>query len=144
MITNVNDRQRYIGLNDAKEQYKQNIQEGNLKDGFIYLFGALPYELYGFFDNTSPTTVDRFANIFKELYDFYLENNREENQAEKTSLVTFILKVSDFTDTRLDPSVEFDDFQGWFPKWMVQLLKNIIIKTGTFYDFNITPVDINV
>ena len=150
VITNVSNTQRYLVLNNAKELYKQNIREGNLKDGFIYLFGALPYASYGFFngDGTLSTTVDLFANIFKELYDFYLENNRENNQEEihagVTSLVTFILKVSDFTNDRLDTSLEYDDFQGYFPEKMVQLLMDIIIKTGTSYDFNITPVDINV
>ena len=141
LINNVNNTQIDLQLNNAKEQYKQNIREGNLTDGY-YLFGALPYELYDFFNNTTHT-VDRFANVFKELYDFYLENNQEEVKS-MTSLVTFILKVSNFTNDRLDPLLEDDDYQGYLPYLLVKLLMDIIIKTGTFYYFNITPVDINV
>lgn len=150
VITNVSNTQRYLGLNNAKEDYKHDIVVGNLRDGFTHLFGAIPYESYGFFDGTLSTTVDRFANVFKELYDFYLENNRENNreeiQAEKTSLVTFILKVSDFTNDRLRYLEESEEYQGLLAEWMVNLLMDIIIKTGTFYNSitPITPVDINV
>lgn len=139
-------KQRYIGLRNAKKQYKEKIQAGKLEDGFDYIFGALPYELYGFNDDDTEiysTTVDSFANLFKELYKFYLKKNQAEKG--KTSLITFILKVSDFTNARLDPLGEFyEEFQGLLPYLLVQLLMDIIIKTGTFYDFNITPVDINV
>ena len=48
LINNVNNTQRDLELNNPKDQYKQNIREGNLRDGFIHLFGALPYESYGF------------------------------------------------------------------------------------------------
>ena len=145
LINNVNNTQIDLELNNAKELYKQNIREGNLTDGFTSLFGILTYDSYGFLekDNTRQTMVDRFANVFRDLYDFYLKHNKKE--AEKTSLVTFILKVSDFTDARLDPLEVFDpDYQGLLAGNMVHLLEAIIIETGTFYDFTITPVDINV